>query len=117
MPNYSDAKAAASDLWKLTVNGSPRWRVIVMIALILLSGDTWWGRNNYARAGDVDGLKGEVTDIKVQLLSQSILAAHKEKCASEGSGRYSEYWQGHLQKLKNQYWQMTGQSFELPPSC
>ena len=91
--------------------------IIVIGSIMVLAFAVGWGYLNYARAADVDGLKSEVSDIKVQLLSQSILAAHKEKCESESSGKFSPYWQEHLAKLKNQYWRMTGQAFELPPSC
>ena len=115
--NYSDLKALGSDLVGLTLNGSPRWRLLVLGAILTLLSAIVWGYFNYARASDVQGLKGEVTDIKVQLLSQSILAACKEKHESQQEGEYSTYWQEHLSKLKREYWEMTGQTFELPPSC
>jgi hypothetical protein len=70
-----------------------------------------------AWASDIQGLKNDVNDIKIQLLSQSILAANQQKCEQEKDGKFSSYWQEQLSKLKREYWLMTGQSFELPPSC
>jgi hypothetical protein len=116
MSTYADLKSAASDLWALTLNGSPRWRVIVMGSLLILAGAVSWGYLNYARASEVGGLKEEVTDIKVALLANSILAACDAKKDSD-SANQSSYWQQHLSKLKRQYFILTGQSFELPPSC
>lgn len=105
------------DFVKQGLNGSPKWRLTVSLLMIVLVLFSIWSYANHAMASDVDGLKSEVTDIKVQLLSQSILAAHKEKCETERDGKFSLYWQEHLAKLKNQYFRMTGQGFELPPSC
>jgi hypothetical protein len=113
---YADIKQAGSDLLALTLNGSPRWRVLVLGAILALSACVAWGYLNYARASEVGGLKKEVTDIKVALLANSILAACDAKKTSD-SDRQVIYWQQHLAKLRNEYWQMTGQSFELPPSC
>jgi uncharacterized membrane protein YraQ (UPF0718 family) len=115
--SYKDIKEAGKDLLALTLNGSPRWRLMVMAAILALSCAAVYGNQTYARKDEMGGLKSEVTDIKVQLLAQSILAAHKEKCESESAGKFSSYWQEHLAKLKNQYWRLTGQTFELPPSC
>jgi hypothetical protein len=70
-----------------------------------------------AWASDQKGLQDKVNGIEVQLLTQSILNAHKEKCESEKAGRYTPYWQEQLASLRNKYWQLTGQTFELPPSC
>lgn len=105
------------DFVKSGLNGSPKWRLTVSLALICVALFCFWSYVNHARASEVDGIKSEVTDIKVQLLAQSILAACKEKYEAQQSGRHSPYWQEHLAKLKNQYWRMTGQSFELPPTC
>ncbi len=115
--SYSDLKAFGKDLLALTLNGSPRWRVFVMIGLVILSGNALWGYTNYARASDLAASNSGLNDIKTQLLTQSILSAYKEKCEAEKSGRYSQYWQEQLAKLKNDYWKLTGQSFELPPTC
>jgi hypothetical protein len=114
--SYGDIKAAFGDLLALTLNGSPRWRVLVLGAIVALSACVAWGYLNYARADDVESLKSEVVDIKVTLLAQSILAACDAK---KGSDSYSQsaYWVSHLAKLRREYWLMTGQSFELPPAC
>src|SRR5688572_19439275 len=98
------------------LNGSPKWRLTVSLLMVAIVAFATWSYLNHALASDVDGLKSEVTDIKVTLLAQSILAACDAKKDSD-SDRQSSYWQEHLAKLKNEYWRMTGQSFELPPSC
>lgn len=74
---YGDLKEAAKDLARLTLNGSPRWRLLVMGCLLGLFCATGWGYFNYARADDTDGLKSDLTEIKVQLLVQSINEACK----------------------------------------
>lgn len=108
---------AVVEFVKSGLNGSPKWRLTVSLGMLVLFGIVAWGYVNYARASDVDGLKSEVTDIKVQLLTQSILSTCDAKSASQNEGRHEAYWQERLAKLKNEYWRMTGQSFELPPSC
>jgi hypothetical protein len=129
MPSYSDAKAFAKDLAKLTLNGSPRWRVLVMLSLLALIIAQLYAGLNSAEAGEVDSkieaavqpLRSDLEAIKAEQrakkredLQDAILAAKRDQCDAVREGRSAQAWTRRIAELSDQYFRVVGQSFQMP---
>jgi hypothetical protein len=129
MPGYSDFKEMAKDAVKFTLNGSPRWRVVVMLSLVALSIAQLYAGLNRAEAGEVDSkieaavqpLRNDLESIKAEQrakkredLQDAILAAKRDQCDAVREGRSAQAWTRRIAELNDQYFRVVGQSFQMP---
>ncbi len=120
--SYSDVKEVARDLTKLALNGSPYWRLAVTGCVMALSATALWGHYNYARAEEVDQkiesavdpIRVDLTSIKIERLTDSILSAKRDQCDAVREGRAAQAWTKRIQELSSQYFKMVGRPFEMP---
>jgi hypothetical protein len=108
--SYGDIKAAAKDLVALTLNGSPRWRMLVMVAILALSGSAVYGNQAYARKDELDQIKQRQLQAEIRDLTDDLLNARRNQCESQKGGA----WANHIQRLKAAYHNLTGLEFMLP---
>lgn len=134
--SYSDVKAAAKDLTKAALNGSPRWRLAVTASVVALSLCAAYGYRNYASAGEVDRkiedaikpLKEDIASIKDSVdelskqtkLSQAILiegqihASQRSWCESNRRGQRAPIVAQRIDELKKQYTRLMGEAPYIP---
>lgn len=116
-----DEKPESVRLWRIrqALISCSAWSVIAFFILPALIGLPFVLPmvGQVAWASDTDKLNAKLKDIEVRMLAQSIYQACEVKAQSQAKGLHSPYWQRQVRELKEQYFNMTGQSFELPPSC
>lgn len=118
---YSTVKQFGSDLLKLTLNGSPRWRLLVMGSILALSGAAVYANQLYARKSEVDAVQREINEVqkeqfrsKVRDLTNDLLDARRDQCEAKREGRKAGAWQQHIEGLVYEYRKLTGFSFAMP---
>jgi hypothetical protein len=68
----------------------------------------------FVRAGDFNALKGNVSDVQVTLLEQSIFAAKDSECSSTDVDAQA-YFRTRVFSLSREYYKLTGVPANIPP--
>ncbi len=109
-----------SELWEVLAppaDASPevqmRHRTLIAIAVLGCLSFIPISFTRFALAGEVEGVKGTVAAIQVQLVEQSLLDARLRQCKAD-TAETKQYYYERLQEKMNLYFELVGRNWKAP---
>lgn len=118
-------KDIASALFPPGIPAIARWRLVIFASVAVLMFHVAWAcgwlgyiglGNGFAYAEDVQKVQTDITSLRQSIIEQTMFDMQIRRCAAPQGGELRRFLTEKIQRLQNEYRDITGIVYQLP-SC